>query len=142
MRYRPNTQTKAHYPVGPSPASPPATWRPSRASAPCAPLALHVGLRGPATWPCVPRRIRPGPACRVSSSPHQLRGLWSKIPLFVILVRKNQFKNKIKIRKRHKLHKFITLDIQLLFNPNFLHWITNFFLFNIMSFKIYFQRRN
>ena len=55
---------------------------------------------------------------------------------------KDQFKNQIKMRKRHKLHKFITLNIQLLFNPNFLHWTTNFFLFNIMSFKIYFQRRN
>ena len=55
---------------------------------------------------------------------------------------KNQIKNQIKIRKRHKLHKFINLNVELFFNPNFLHWITNSFIFNIMSFKIYFQRRN
>ena len=30
-----------------------------------------------------------------------------------------------------KLQKFITLNIQLLFHPNFLHWMKNFFLFNM-----------
>ena len=69
----------------------------------------------------------------------------SKNPLFAIFNRKcfkNSFKNQIKIRKRFKLQKFISLNVELLFDPNFVHWITNSFLFNIMSLKIYFERKN
>ena len=64
-------------------------------------------------------------------------------PFFAILTKKflkKSIKNQIKIGKNSiKIQKFIFLKMQLLFNPNFLHWITNSFLFNIMSFKICFQ---
>ena len=108
-------------------------------------LCLARASRGSAMWP----------QCHVASTqwsraPRQLAA-WARSPrhhlqvinyLFRDFSKENINKNQIKIGKRHKLQKFITLNIQFLFNPNFLHWITNFFLFNIMSFKIYFQRRN
>ena len=53
------------------------------------PPARRVGLAGSATWPCVPRRIRAGPARHVSLRRHVSvhatstpRGLWNKNPLF------------------------------------------------------------
>ena len=108
-------------------------------------LRLARASYGSATWP----------QCLIASTrwvraPRQLAA-WARAPrhhlqvvnsLFCNCSKENINKNQIKIRKRHKLQKFITLNIQLLVNPNFLHWITNFFLFNIMSFKIYFERRN
>ena len=116
--------------------------------------APRVGHLRPCHMASEPRRIRAVVPRATSARRHvrytrhiSIRGLWTKIPpLFRDLTKniiKNQFKNQIKIGKRQKLQKFIIYNIQLLFNPNFLHWITNFFLFNIMSFKIYiFKRRN
>ena len=102
----------------------------------CINSMLSRATRGSATWPQC--RVTP---TRWSRAPRQ-HICSSRLPRQHLQVRNSLNKNQIKIRKRHKLQKFITLNIQLLFNPNFLHWITNFFLFNIMSFKIYFQRRN
>ena len=64
-------------------------------------------------------------------------------PLFAIfLIRNSIYKSNNNQKKCIKLQKFIFLKIQLLLSSNFLHWITNFFLFNIMSCKIYLERRN
>ena len=128
------------------------TWRPTRAST--WPVRL---LRGPhaschvasapcrngavdprATWAHSPRQPRLGPLATSAA------GNFS--PFFAILT-KNFLKKLIKNQNKKsensiKLQKFIFLKIKLLFNPNFLHWITNSFLFNIMSFKICFQEGN
>ena len=112
-------------------------------------LCASCAPRGPPT--ALPRGLSAeshpcgGPARHVSarwSSRSPCQHLQVRNSLFSRFSKENINKNQIKIRKRHKHQKFITLNIQLLFNSNFLHWIINFFLFNIMSFKIYFQRRN
>ena len=126
-----------------------------------APPAPRVGLTRPATWPqrhvvtarwtYEPRQPSPGPARHVSPSPGPGRHVSSAVslpPFFYLFfliekILKNSIKNQIKIIENSiKIQKFIFLKIQLLFNPNFLHWITNSFLFNIMSFKICFQEGN
>ena len=108
-------------------------------SAPYEPPAPRVGH----PWPChvalAPRRIhavvpRATSACHIIT--YRLVTLFWDFNKEITL--KNAFKKKIKIRKMHKLQKFITLNVELLLNLSFLHWITNSFLFNIMSFKIYF----
>ena len=58
------------------------------------------------------------------------------------LIRNSIYKSIKNPKKCIKLKKFIFLKIQLLLISNFLHWITNSFLFNIISFTIYFERRN
>ena len=117
-------------------------------------LASRVGHTRPATWPqchvVTARWSRAPRQLAWAYSPHQsplatsAAGNFS--PFFAILTKKflkKSIKNQIKIGKNSiKLQKFIFLKIQLLFNPNFLHWITNSFLFNIMSFKICFQEGN
>ena len=117
----------------------PATWR--------APCASCVGHTRPATWPQCHvvtarwTRAPRGPARHVSPawvrSPRQPAGNFS--PFFAILTKKFLKKSE---KNSIKLQKFIFLKIQLLFNLNFLHWITNSILFNIMSFKICFQEGN
>ena len=115
-----------------------------------APLALRAGHTRPATWPqrhVVTARWTRAPRQPVAwaRSPRQLRGKPTPIflPFLIKKILKNSIKNQIKIRENSiKIQKFIFLKIQLLFNPNFLHWITNSFLFNIMSFKICFQEGN
>ena len=93
---------------GPSNCQPPATWCPTRAfawtrvdrvafchaSVPPAPPTRCVGLAGSATWPCMPRRIRAGPARHVSFArlvsiyvPRHPRALWIKQPFFAILIK-------------------------------------------------------
>ena len=132
------------------------TWRPTRAPT-WPPCQLARLLRGPhaschvasaprrngtvdppATWVRSPRQPRLG---RLATS---AAGNFS--PFFAFLTKKYFKKSIKKLNKNQKnsikLQKFIFLKIQLLFNPNFLHWITNSFLFNIMSFKIYLERRN
>ena len=64
-------------------------------------------------------------------------------PVFCeLLIRNSIYKSIKNLKKCIKLKKFIFLKIQLLLISNFLHWITNSFLFNIISFTIYFERRN
>ena len=91
-----------------------------------------------ATWARSPRQPRLGPLATSAA------GNFS--PFFAILTKKFLKKINKKSNKNRKnsikLQKLIFLKIQLLFNPNFLHWITNSFLFNIMSFKICFQEGN
>ena len=53
----------------------------------CAPTR-RVGSRGSATWPCVPRRIRAGPARHVSSLHHvSSAGSAENKPFFAILIK-------------------------------------------------------
>ena len=92
-------------------------------------------LRQPRLGPVATLAL-PGPARHVSSAvslPPFSRFLTKKILKISIKTSNKNRKNSIKIQK------FIFLKIQLLFNPNFLHWVTNSFLFNIMTFKICFQ---
>ena len=97
-----------------------------------------------ATWLLSPRQPCLGPVA--TSAPLATSAAGNFSPFFAIFTKKilkNSIKNQIKIGKNSiKIQKFLFLKIQLLFNPNFLHWITNSFLFNIMSFKIYFQEGN
>ena len=106
-------------------------------------LCATSASRGPSV--ALPRGLsatshpRGGPTCHVSSSAGRARHVitcrqvYSLFRNFLIKkILQNSFKTKIKIRKRHKIQKFITLNVELLFNPNFLHWITNSFIFNIM----------
>ena len=59
-----------------------------RIRATCAPPARRVGLRGSATWPCVPRCILVGPARHVSSACHvSSAGPAENKPLFVIVIK-------------------------------------------------------
>ena len=107
-----------------------------------APPVRHLATRGPPV--ALPRGLsaashqRGGPARHVSARQH------SRSPHHHLQVNTHFFQilNKKILNKNPEIHKnvkkFIFLKIQLLFNPNFLHWITNSFLFNIMSFKIYF----
>ena len=85
------------------------------------------------TWPRVaPQRVR--------VTPHQLRTSPRNYTLFrdsfnEINPKKN-LKINIKSRKISKIHKFVTSFLELLFDSNFLNWIKNFFIFNIMPPKI------
>ena len=122
----------------------PATWR-----ALCASCAGHPGT---ATWPQCRVATRVGPARHftLARAPRQSPpGLGRHItcryvkPFFCeFLIRNSIYKSIKNPKKSIKLKKFIFLKIQLLLISNFLHWITNSFLFNIISFKIYFERRN
>ena len=106
----------------------------SHVSAPYAPPAPRVGH----PWPChvasESRRIGAVVPCATSAR-HIIT--CRSVTLFrdfnKEITSKNAFKKKIKIRKMHKLQKFITLNVELLLNPSFLHWITNSLLFNIIS---------
>ena len=86
---------------------------PRHVSAPCAPPVPHVGSRGPAMWPCVPRCMRTGPACHVSLA-RPMRHVRTAVlrkysPLFVIFLLQNTLnkvnRNQIKIQKRLKTSK-------------------------------------
>ena len=122
--------------------------------------ASRAGHTRPATWPqrhvVTARWTRAprGPARHVSPawarSPRQpalatsAAGNFS--PFFAILTKKflkKSIKIQIKIGKNSiKIQKFIFLKIQLLFNPNFLHWITNSFLFISCHLKYVFKKEN
>ena len=111
---------------------------PCASCAPCGPPGLcHV-----ASVPCrTPRRSRtPRQPLAWAHSPRQPAG---NNPFFAIfLIRNSIYKSNKNRKKCIKLQKFIFLKIQLLLISNFLHWIINFFFFNIMPFKIYLERRN
>ena len=108
----------------------------------CAPCGLP-GLCHVASMPRrTPRRVpRATLTAAWARSPRQ--HLQVRKPLFAnFLIRNSIYKSIKNLKKYIKLQKFIFLKTQLLLISNFLHWITNFFLFNIMSFKIYLERRN
>ena len=111
-----------------------ATMFPARAT-----RALPRGLSATSHPEAVPRATSPWPVRHVSC-----RHVTLKVkPLFAIfLIRNSIYKSNKNWKKYIKLQKFIFLKIQLLLSSNFLHWITNFFLFNIMPCKIYLERRN
>ena len=105
-------------------------------------LRLAWAMRGPATWPqchvvsALDPHATSAPRATSTSMPRQLRGVCGI---------KTPFLRKIKLKKSekgHKLQKFITLMIQLLFNPKFLHWISISFLFNIMPLKNIIKKKN
>ena len=101
--------------------------------------ALPRGLSAASHPKLVPRATSPWPVRHVSRRHVTLQVK----PLFAIfLIRNSIYKSNKNHKKYIKLQKFIFLKIQLLLISNFLHWITNFLLFNIMSFKIYLERRN
>ena len=110
--------------------------------APCAPparatRALPRGLSAASQPELVPCATSPWPLSHVNR-----RVTLQVKPLFAIfLIRNSIYKSNKNQKKCIKLQKFIFLKIQLLLISNFLHWITNFFLFNIMPFKIYLERR-
>ena len=112
------------------------------ASAPPAPRAGQPWLCHVASVPCRIHALVPRATSARCLGPLAMSSPAVSSPLFRGLNKENfikkSIKNQLNSEKGQKFHKFITLNIQLLFNPNFLHWITNFFLFKIMSFKIYF----
>ena len=61
-------------------------------------------------------------------------------PFFVIFFKEINseiyLKNQNKIQKIYKIQKFIFSFLELLFYSSFLHWMTNFLIFNIMPPKI------
>ena len=63
--------------------------------------------------------------------------LWRNEPPFCLFLKElKSIKIKIKSEKIYKIQKSISLKIELLFDSNFLHWLKNLFLFNIMPSKI------
>ena len=157
MRYRPQLLTRAHYTRGPF-THLPATWRPprapawpvrvaplSRVSATCAPHG-PLGLCHVASVPRRTRRRSRAPHQPLPGPAHHVSTCGKLTPFFCYFNSEINLKIHLKIRRNSekglKLQKFIFLKIQLLLISNFLYWITNSFLFNIMSFKIYLERRN
>ena len=92
---------------------------------------------GPKTWPDLSSmpRSRPRLPAWVRVMPHQLRGGTAHIKPFFAIFLTLQIPEKIikKSKKIINLKKFITSFLELFFASNFLHWITNFFIFNPMS---------
>ena len=81
---------------------------------------------------------------RVRVMPHQLHVGPAPINHFlqffeVFKSKKIPEKSKIKSKKISKIHKFMTSFLELLFDSNFFHWMTNFLIFYIIHLKYKFK---
>ena len=109
------------------------------------PASLKTVLPRGAAWASAWTRVAQ-PRIRATSAPRRRsRGLlWlcHMAPFFALFLKRIKYvKIKINSEKIYKIQKSISLKIELLLNSNFLHWLTNLFLFNIMLSKIKIQRR-